>query len=75
MKPPSRRGRYETPYTAVLLVDGAYYLIVERRRDGFVTRRLSKAEAAVVQRAFDDVHADLEARLRAPSGRFPPVAS
>ena len=63
MKPPSRRGHYESPYTAVLLVDGVHYLIVERRRDGFVARRLSKAEVVVVRRAFDDVHADLEARL------------
>ena len=63
MKPPSRRGQYESPYTAVLLVDGVHYLIVERRRDGFVARRLSKAEGVVVRRAFDDVHADLEARL------------
>ena len=63
MKPPSRRGHYESPYTAVLLVDGVHYLIVEQRRDGFVARRLSKSESVVVRRAFDDVHADLEARL------------
>lgn len=63
MQPPSRAGHYESPYTAVLVVDGDYYLIVDRRRDGFVARRLSKAEAVVVRRAFDDVHADLEARL------------
>lgn len=65
VKPPSRRGQYESPYTSVLLVDGEFYLIVERQRRGFVARRLSKSEERLALRAFDDLHADLEARLQA----------
>lgn len=63
MKPPSRQGDYESPYTAVLVIDGVSYVITERRSNGFVARRLSKREAKTVRDAFDDVHADLESRL------------
>lgn len=63
MKPPSRHGAYENPYTAVVFVDAAPYLITERRRDGCVARKMDAAEAEIVRRAFDDVHADFGARM------------
>lgn len=63
MRPPSRTGDYESPYTSVLIVDGAYYLIVDRRLDGFTARRLSSYEVRVARRTLDEAHADLEARL------------
>ena len=63
VRPPSRGGHYESPYTAVVFVDSVPYLITERRGHGFSARKLNADEADMVRTAFDDLHADLEARL------------
>lgn len=69
MKRPSRSGDYESPYTTVRIVDGVYYLVVDRRRGGFTARKLTAAETSIARRALDEAHADLEARLGGRSGK------
>lgn len=59
----SRRGDYPSPYTAILEVDGVMYRIADRGPSGFRAVRLTRAETETARRAFDDVHADVEARL------------
>jgi hypothetical protein len=61
--PRRRSASAPAPYTAILVVDGAHYLIIDRKRGGFRAVRLASNEAKLAQRTLDDAHADIEARL------------
>lgn len=65
----SRAGDYPSPYVAILEVNGVLYRIADRGRGGFRAVRLTRRETEMAQRAFDDVHADVEARLVGARGR------
>lgn len=72
MRRPRRDGTYPSPYAAIVEVEGVLYLIVERQRRGFRAVELTADEATVARSAYDDLQADLEARLlrgRRPSRR------
>jgi hypothetical protein len=67
--PRRRSGSYPSPYTAVIEVDGAMYLLVDRTKRGFRGVRLTATETKMAREAFDDAHADVEARLVGSRGR------
>lgn len=62
---PKRRdaGDYPSPYTALLEVDGAMFVITRRETAGFYAVRLTPEERDLAIRALDDAHADVEARI------------
>ena len=63
MKRPSERGGYQSPYTSVVVVDGAMFLVTDRERGAFRAMKLTSAECKPVTQALDAAHADVEAPI------------